>query len=332
VPGTCAAIDKLVRLRDRYASAFRDYLARHDEASLQRAYEIGRQCLAEGVGLLDLTEAHHAALARELHRGTAAAEPARIVAAANNFFAECLSPYEMTHRTFRDSAIALRNLYEGVESEVRCIAHALHDEAGQLLASVYLALRELEADSTPEGQTEIAKILALLGQVEKELRRLSHELRPTALDDLGLVPALEYLANSVSLRTGLSVTVECDEGPPLPLVVETTIYRIVQESLTNAMKHACASQVAIGLSRGARALRCVIRDNGRGFDVPTVLARRGTERGLGLPGILERVAALGGALHIGSSPGAGTQLDITIPLETSNASQRPAGRRSSDLP
>lgn len=326
MPVTCAANDKRVRLRERYACALKGYLTRRDEAYLQRAYELGRHGLADGVGLLDLTAVHHAALAREVRRGATPADSARIVAAGNDFFAECLSPFEMTHRTFRDSAIALRNLYEGVEAEVRRIAHALHDEAGQLLASVYLALRELEADLTPDAQKGIAKIDALLGQVEKELRRLSHELRPTVLDDLGLVPALQYLANSVSLRTGLSVTVECDEGPPLPLVIETTVYRIVQESLTNAIKHARASQVAIGLSRGAKALRCVIRDNGRGFDVPAVLARRGTERGLGLPGILERVAALGGALHIGSSAGAGTQLDITIPLETSDAAQRAAGR------
>jgi two-component system sensor histidine kinase UhpB len=326
VPVTCSGNDKVVRLRERYACALKEYLTRGDEAGLQRAYELGRRGLADGVGLLDITAAHHAALARELHRRGGAAESARTVAAAHDFFAECLSPFEMTHRTFRDSAIALRNLYEGVEAEVKRIAHALHDEAGQLLASVYLALRELEADLTPDARLGIERIHSLLAQVEKELRRVSHELRPTVLDDLGLVPALQYLANSVSLRTGLSVAVECDEGPPLPLVVETTVYRIVQESLTNAIKHARASQVAIGLSRGAKALRCVIRDNGRGFDVPSVLARRGAERGLGLAGILERVAALGGALHIGSAAGAGTQLDLTIPLETCDAAQRAAGR------
>lgn len=322
---TSAPSEKLLRLQERYSSVLQDYLTRRDEGNLQHAYELGRCVFADGIALLDLATAHHMALAREL-RARPPRDTADTLQAAGAFFAESLSPFEMTSRAFRDSAIALRHLYEGVEAEVKRIAHALHDEAGQLLASVYLALRDVEADLTPARHEHMAKVYTLLSQVENELRRLSHELRPTVLDDLGLLPALEYLAKGVSLRTGVAVTVQCDQDAPLPLVVETAVYRIVQESLTNATKHARATQVSIGLWRTADTLRCTIGDDGCGFDVANALARRGTERGLGLPGILERVAALGGTLHIASTPGAGTRLRITIPVEAIDVAQRAAGR------
>jgi signal transduction histidine kinase len=320
---TAAPTEKLLRLQERYSSALRDYLARRDEVDLQRAYELGRCVFADGIALLDLATAHHTAVVGEI-RGRPPRDLADTIQTAGAFFAETLSPFEMTSRAFRDSAIALRHLYEGGEAEVKRIAHALHDEAGQLLASVHLALRDVEADLPPTRREHMAKAYTLLGQVENELRRLSHELRPTALDDLGLLPALENLAKSVSLRTGLAVTVQCDQGSPLPLVVETAVYRIVQESLTNATKHARATQVTITLWRTADSLRCTIADDGRGFDVAATLARHGTERGLGLPGILERLAALGGALHVASAPGAGTRLRIIIPVEATDVAQRSA--------
>lgn len=313
---------KSLDLLERYGSALQDFLERRDEEDLQRAYELGRHGLADGIGILDLVTAHHDALAAEAAQASTPEMAAEAIESAGSFLAESLSPFEMTHRAFRDTAIALRHLYEGVETEVRRIAHALHDEAGQLLASVYLALRQIETEATPQGREHLAKVQALLGKVEQELRRLSHDLRPTALDDLGLLPALECLAKSVSLRTGVSVKVECADESPLPLVIETAVYRIVQEGVTNATKHAGASQVLIGLWRTGKTLRCAIGDNGAGFDVPRVLARRGAERGLGLPGILQRVAALGGTLHIDSVPGAGTRLDISLPLEEAHAAQR----------
>jgi signal transduction histidine kinase len=124
----------------------------------------------------------------------------------------------------------------------------------------------------------------------------------------------------------LRVAVEGTPLTPLPLVVETAMYRIVQEALTNVIKHADASDVAIRLEHDSQTFRCVIRDNGSGFDVPAVLARRGPERGLGLMGIRERIAALGGTLRIQSGIGDGTELDVAIPVEALDGSRYPAGR------
>ncbi|NJD67493.1 MAG: PAS domain S-box protein [candidate division NC10 bacterium] len=209
---------------------------------------------------------------------------------------------------------ALRHLNETLEQESRRIAHALHDEAGQLLAAVDIALDEFAHELPPPAQPHLQEVKALLDQIEAQLRHVSHELRPTVLDDLGLVPALEFLAEGVSARTGLSITVEGPTTGRLPLAIETALYRTVQEALTNVTKHAQAKSVSVQVKRENRRLRCTIRDDGIGFDASAVQTRKG-ERGLGLIGIRERLDALGGRLQITSAPGRGTELAITVPLE-----------------
>jgi PAS domain S-box-containing protein len=220
---------------------------------------------------------------------------------------------------------ALHHLNEALEEEVKRIAHALHDEAGQLLASVHIGLAEVERDLPPHAAQRLGDVRALLDKIEEQLRHLSHELRPTILDDLGLIPALEFLAEGVSRRTGLQIVVEAAAGHRLPAPTETALYRIVQEALTNVTKHARATRVSIALARRGRVLSCTIRDDGVGFDGPAVLARRGS-RGLGLIGIQERLHAIGGALDLVAVPGSGTQLIISTPLEADGAeSDSPRG-------
>jgi signal transduction histidine kinase len=337
--------DKSTELRDSYAAALQDYLSRRDEAGLQRAYELGRAGLANGVGILDLATVHHQALIDVVHRARTREDARETVKAVADFFVESLSPFEMTHRGFRESAIALRHLYESLEAEIKRIAHTVHDEAGQVLASAYLALGEVESELAPAGRPHLRKVTDLLGEVERNLRSLAHELRPTALDDLGLLPALELLAEGASLRatfTGqvrgmaspapartrnapdaraLTVRVDSALDGSLPLVVETAIYRIVQEALANVTKHAGASHVTVRLWRDDRMSHCVIRDNGCGFDAATVLMKRDARRGLGLVGIQERVAALGGSLRIESGIGEGTEVNIAIPIEGSHVTR-----------
>ena len=213
---------------------------------------------------------------------------------------------------------ALRHLNEALEEEVKRIAHALHDEAGQLLASVHIGLADVARDLPAPAAKRLEDVRGLLDKIEEQLRHLSHELRPTILDDLGLGPALEFLADGVSKRTGLSIAVEGSPGKRLPAPTETALYRIVQEALTNVTKHAQATRVYIKFMRNRRLLRGVIRDDGVGFDVPTVLTRRGS-RGLGLTGIRERLHAVGGTLDIIATPRGGTQLILTVPVETDNA-------------
>src|SRR5207237_7388692 len=166
----------------------------------------------------------------------------------------------------RQAEQALRALNQRLEEEARRIAHALHDEVGQLMVSVYLALDTLLAQLQPDAREQLTATRALLGEVEAPLRRLAAALRPTVLDDLGLKPAIEFLADGISKRTGRSVVVTASIGRRLPGPVETAVYRIVQEALTNMIKHAQATQAVVHLVRHPDALVCSIADNGCGFD------------------------------------------------------------------
>ena len=299
----------------QYTHALEDHLAGGGETALQEAYELGRRALAEGFGVLDLASVHYEALMTMLLQRTFTEDFTLTVKAAANFFAESLSPFEMTHRGYREANIALRHLNEMLEEEAKRIAHALHDEAGQLLASVHLSLEEVARELPPPAGDRLQKVRGLLDQIEVQLRRLSHELRPTILDDLGLLPALEFLASGISARTRVPISVEGSSEKRLPQVIETALYRIVQEALTNVTKHAQATRVTVCLQREDQMVRCSIRDDGIGCDPAVVLAPR-IERGLGFVGIQERLNSLGGKLQIVSFPGQGTELLITIPLET----------------
>jgi PAS domain S-box-containing protein len=214
---------------------------------------------------------------------------------------------------------ALRGLNARFEDEARRIARALHDEAGQLLASVYLAVAEIASELPAPVRARLEVITVRLDQVAEQLRHLSHELRPAMLDDFGLVPALEFLAQGVSKRTGLAVAIDASPLGTLPPPIETALYRILQESLTNVSKHAQAGHVRVRLYQDTRTIACSIGDDGIGFDLPAVCTNRGNA-GLGLLGIRERLAPLGGTLSIVTAPGRGTTLDIRIPLKNSRRS------------
>ena len=153
----------------------------------------------------------------------------------------------------------------------------------------------------------------LLTQAEEQLRRFSHELRPTILDNLGLRPALEFFAQGVSRRTGLPVTVGGETNGRLPPSVELALYRVVQAALNNVTKHAGATRATVQLEREPSRILCTITDNGKGLDPEFVLGRHKVQ-GLGLLGIRERVIALNGSLQIDSSPGRGTAIRVDMPL------------------
>ena len=209
---------------------------------------------------------------------------------------------------------ALRYLNERLEEKAKGIAHALHDEAGQLLASLYLKIADLEREPGKRGRLRLGELRTLLDRVDSEIRRLAHELRPTILDELGLIPALEFIGDGVSKRYDVRVSVSGSTGGRLPADVETAIYRVVQEALTNAVKHGRPSSITVELSRTVRRLSGRIVDDGGGFDTQAVMAGTLT-RGLGLIGMRERVLALGGALTVSSAPGHGTVLTLDVPLE-----------------
>jgi signal transduction histidine kinase len=305
-------------LEDQYMAALRDSIAGMGESSLQQAYELGRKALAEGLGVLDMAAMYHKALAAGLPRHSTPEETALMLQAGASFFAESLSPFEMTHRGSREANVGLRQLNQTLEHEIQRIAHALHDEAGQLLASVYLAVEEV-ARNLPPAREPLLKVKGLLDLIEGQLRQLSHELRPTILEEMGLFPAINFLAEGVTARTGLSITVEGDSKfSPTPLL-SATVYRIIQEAFNNATRHANATHVHVTIQHELQTLRCSVKDNGVGFDVSSLSARTG-EGGLGMIGIRERLNSVGGGFSLMSTLGRGTELVITIPHTISSES------------
>jgi signal transduction histidine kinase len=304
--------------QEQFGRALEEHLAGGEEAALLCAYELGRKALADGLGVLDVASLLQEALHRACQRARTPDESARLVEVAKGFMLECLSPFEMAYRGVREANTALRGLNELLEEQIRRISHELHDQAGQLLVSVYLALDDIGHTLPPSARSRLQGIRGLLDQIEEQLRHLSHELRPTMLDDLGLGPSLEFLARNASARTGLSVTVAGVPAERLSPRAEVALYRIVQEALTNASKHARASSVTVRVTCEAHKICCSIRDDGIGFDVDAVLARAGLH-GIGLIGMRERLTPLGGALQIISSPGHGTELLVSIPGDSSRA-------------
>jgi signal transduction histidine kinase len=295
-----------------YAEALGRFVAGAGEYALSEAYEIGRQALTGGLGLLDLVAVHDEAI-RELLLADPMAEPLAVLAAARPFFIEALSPFEMHYRRADESTSAWRRLNELLEDEIKRIAHALHDEAGSILAQASLEMDLATAGLTPEIRERMNLARSLLDDTGQQLRHLSHELRPTILDDLGLLAAVEFLALGIERRSGVPIEVRGRLSERLPATVEIATYRIVQEALNNALRHAgrnAAIKVSVQVQKNS--LHCVVRDDGVGFDVTAVL-RDGRHSGLGLIGMRERASAAGGGCLIQSEPGRGTTVEISMP-------------------
>ncbi len=160
---------------------------------------------------------------------------------------------------------------------------------------------------------------ALVVQALQDVRALAVELRPAALDDFGLGPAIERLAETFSERSGIETMVEANLEERLPPEIETTLYRVVQEALTNVVKHAGAEHVSIVISSRDRSVAAIVDDDGRGFDAGDVRADA-----LGLLGMRERLALVGGTLAVESSPESGTTIAAQVPVSAAAGASRPA--------
>ena len=214
---------------------------------------------------------------------------------------------DLSERVSRDS---VRRVVAAQELERKRLARELHDETGQALTSVLLGLKAVEdARDVQEMRTAAAGVRELVVGTLHDVRRLAVELRPKALDDFGLEAALERLADTFREQTGIGVEVEARTGDRLPAEVETALYRIVQEALTNVVKHAHAKRVSIVVTRKARTVAALIEDDGRGFEPD------GEGDGLGLVGMRERVSLLGGRLGVETATGAGTTVVAEVPIE-----------------
>ncbi len=227
---------------------------------------------------------------------------------AETFATRAALAVDLSERIAQD---ALRRVVEAQELERRRLARELHDETGQALTSILLGLKALEERTDdPDSRAATQELRELVVSTLQDVRRLAVELRPSALDDFGLVAALERLTDSFAEQTGIAVdfqTALADER--LPAEVETALYRIVQESLTNVVKHARARRVSILLARKNRAIKAVVEDDGQGFD-----PAEETEDGFGLVGMRERLALLGGRLEVESARDAGTTIAAEVPV------------------
>jgi signal transduction histidine kinase len=215
---------------------------------------------------------------------------------------------DLSERIASDS---LRRVVEAQELERRRLARELHDETGQALTSILLGLKALE-DKLDDADTRAAaaELRELVVTTLQDVRRLAVELRPSALDDFGLIAAVERLSASFSEQTGIEIDFETAlVAERLPAEVETALYRIVQESLTNVVKHARARRVSILLARRDGVVKAVIEDDGRGFDPAEM-----SSAGFGLVGMRERLALLGGRLEVESSGDTGTTIAAEVPV------------------
>jgi signal transduction histidine kinase len=216
----------------------------------------------------------------------------------------------LSERVARDT---VRRVVAAQEEERRRLALELHDETGQALTSILLGLKAIGgAKSKEDAERAEADVRALVVQALQDVRALAVELRPSALDDFGLGPAVERLAQTFGERSGISTTVETHLAERLPPELETTLYRVVQEALSNVVKHAAARHVSIVLAQRGSSVAATIDDDGAGFDEAEV-----RPDALGLTGMRERLALVGGTLEIESTPGRGTTVAAQVPVAAS---------------
>src|SRR5579884_3197840 len=209
------------------------------------------------------------------------------------------------------------------EDERKRIARELHDDTAQVLFAQLLRLTALKGAANAEVSRTAADLEAMTVEALEGVRRLALELRPPALDDLGLLAALGDLAQRFRDQLGISVDYEARGlRGRLPAEVELVLYRVAQEALTNVAKHAHAGRVWIDLDRGADDVTIAIADDGVGFDPETAAAGDGRGLGLGLFGMAERVAVVGGTLNIWRRIGGGTEIFAFIPLDATAAAPR----------
>jgi signal transduction histidine kinase len=218
--------------------------------------------------------------------------------------------------------LVLRRLSEAQETERGRISRELHDRLGQDMTALKLGLQLLRKQGpfAPPVQDIVARLEKLIEGLMRDMHRLAWELRPSALDDLGLELALQRFITEWSANASVDVDFHSEglEKERLPLEFETTLYRVAQEALTNIARHAKAQRVSVLLDRRPAVVSLIIEDDGQGFQANTVLSAAPGLDKLGIIGMEERVRLVGGSLEIESSPGSGTTVFARLPLSTEN--------------
>jgi signal transduction histidine kinase len=214
----------------------------------------------------------------------------------------------------------LRRLEGAEETERGRISRELHDRLGQDLTALKLGLQLVKKQGpfTPSVQASIGQLENLADSLMRDIHRLAWELRPAALDDFGLDMALRRYTTEWAEHNGVTADFHSQgmETHRLPTEVETTLYRITQEALTNVLRHAKAQRVGVLLERRPDHVLLIVEDDGQGFDAQAALKEPGAHGKLGLLGMQERVILANGTIEIESAPGAGTTVFVRIPLES----------------
>ena len=355
--------------RQEYFGRYRDvlgrYLTRQTEATMEEAYELGRDAIGLGLGVLGMAQVHSDAFFHYFKVTSAGKPTKQLLKLSKVFFLETLSPFAATHRGFQDannrlnqliamlerrneelarvnkdlekemvrrllkeralrrSEEDLRQLSNKVlhvqEEERTRISRELHDDVGQALTAINVnlaILRKSDLNNPAELRKRIADTQQLLKQTMDTVHHFAAELRPSVLDDLGLIPALRSYAKDYSERTRIKVSFVADPvAEELDRAKKTIFFRVTQESLTNVAKHAGAKNVEVSIQRIGPLLRLCVKDDGKSFQVATAISGKGRKR-LGLVGMQERVRLANGTLVIESAPGKGTTIRAEIPLKT----------------
>jgi signal transduction histidine kinase len=278
--------DRIVRANERGLNRAEEQLAAASDRFRRTLLWTFAITLLGGLVLAVLTIGHTVRLERELERRL-----------------------EENARARADLQELSAKLLRAQENERRTLARELHDEVGQSLSAILMEAESAECtEDVREAREHVAAVRRLAEKTANEVRDLALLLRPSMLDDFGLVPALNWHAREMTKRTGMKVALHADDAADdLPDEHKTCIYRLVQEAINNSARHAKARKVEVELRREADRVRFSIRDDGAGFDTQFV-------RGLGLLGMEERVRRLGGRLEIHSDLGRGTLVQAELPV------------------
>jgi signal transduction histidine kinase len=207
-------------------------------------------------------------------------------------------------------------LLRAQEEERRALSRELHDEVGQSFSAILMEAENLlDLEPAPDARPRLESIRAVAEKGINEIRNMALLLRPSMLDDFGLVPALDWQARETAKRTGMHVQLNSELTDELPEEHKTCIYRVVQEALNNCARHAQASTVQVAVRKESGKILLCVLDDGSGFDTARV-------RGLGLKGMEERVRHLGGTFEIDSQAGRGTKVQIALPLASLNGNHK----------
>jgi signal transduction histidine kinase len=201
------------------------------------------------------------------------------------------------------------------EEERLRLSRELHDETAQVFSAVKMELGVLRADALPAQADRLDRALGLVDTGIRSIRNVVNDLRPSLLDDLGLLPALRSLAGEMTRERGLTLSFDApDELPALDTATELALYRALQEGLSNILRHAGATAVDVTIARDTHGLLLSVHDDGQGLPAGADFERLELEGHMGLAGMRERITALGGSVTIRGGAGTGVMLDIIVPV------------------